>query len=183
MSTQSTVDGWNCLRGAADPAASNAAFMMQKLHETAETVHSDMRLTFALALYSGCDDTPLCVLSTEHRPPKEKQPPNQLITSEKSVQKCRCVLTVWHLFTVGRGTGRKKINLRQSPVMKRERGGSETEQGRVQGTGSAGPRQGPRVPSVVPCLHTEKFRTISQLPFQRPLKRDRFLPGYSPSVL
>lgn len=68
------------------------------------------------------------------------------------MQKCRCVLTVWHLFTVGRGTGRKKINLRQSPVMKRERGGSETEQGRVQGTGSAGPRQGPRVPSVVPLF-------------------------------
>lgn len=104
------------------------------------------------------------------------------------MQKCCCVLTVWHLFTVGRGTGRKKINLRQSPaVKKKEEGQRQTERKRggerVQGNSSAGPRQGPRVPPVVLCLHTEKFRTISQLPFQWPLKRDRFLPGYSPSVL
>lgn len=45
------------------------------------------------------------------------------------------------------------------------------------------PRRGPWVPPPsVLCLHTEKFRTISQLPFQWPLKRDRFLPGYSPSI-
>lgn len=37
------------------------------------------------------------------------------------MQKCCCVLTVWHLFTVGRGTGRKKINLRQSPAVKKKR--------------------------------------------------------------
>lgn len=46
--------------------------MMQKLHETAETVHSDMRLTSALALYAGCGDTLLCLSSTEHRPPTKK---------------------------------------------------------------------------------------------------------------
>lgn len=37
------------------------------------------------------------------------------------MQKCCCVLTVWHLFTVGRGAGRKKINLRQSPAVKKKK--------------------------------------------------------------
>lgn len=44
-----------------------------------------------------------------------------------------------------------------------------------------GPGRLPASP-VILCLHTQKFRTISQLPFQSPLKRDRFLPGYSPSI-
>lgn len=46
--------------------------------------------------------------------------------SENSVQKCSCVLTVWDLFTVGRGTDRKKINLRQEPAVKKG-GGAETD--------------------------------------------------------
>lgn len=102
--------------------------------------------------------------------------------SENSVQKCFCVLAVRHLFTAGRGTDRKKINLRQEPAVKKWRRGKDRQRERVQGNSSVGPRQGPWVPPVVLCLHTEKFRTISQLPFQWPLKRDRFLPGYSPSI-
>lgn len=58
----------------------------------------------------------------------------------------------------------------------------ERDRERVQGSSSVGPRQGPWVPPSVSCLHTEKFLPISQLSFQWPLKRDRFLPGYSPSI-
>lgn len=46
--------------------------------------------------------------------------------SENSVQKCSCVLAVWDLFTVGRGTDRKKINLRQEWAVK-NRGGAKTD--------------------------------------------------------
>lgn len=46
--------------------------------------------------------------------------------SESSVQKCSCVLAVWDLFTVGRGTDRKKINLRQEPTVKK-RGGAKID--------------------------------------------------------
>lgn len=54
------------------------------------------------------------------------------------MQKCCCVLTVWHLFTVGRGTDRKKINLRQSPAVKKKRGGSETDRKKERWRKSAG---------------------------------------------
>lgn len=56
--------------------ASDAAFTMQKLHQTAAAVHSGMPLTSALASYSGCDDAPPCVLSAEHRLPDKKKTPN-----------------------------------------------------------------------------------------------------------
>lgn len=97
--------------------------------------------------------------------------------SENSVQNCSCALAARHLFAVGRGTDRKKINLRQGWEWKKEEGQRRTER-----KSSVWPRQGPWVPPAVFCLHTEKFRTISQLSFQWPLKRDRFLPGYSPSI-
>lgn len=42
--------------------------------------------------------------------------------SENSVQKRSCVFAVWNLFTVGRGTDRKKINLRQEPAVKKRKG-------------------------------------------------------------
>lgn len=45
--------------------------------------------------------------------------------SENSVQKRSCVLAVWDLFTVGRGTDRKKINLRQEWAVKKG-GGAKT---------------------------------------------------------
>lgn len=44
------------------------------------------------------------------------------------------------------------------------------------------PSQHPPPPSQSLCLHTQKFRTISQLPIQWPVKGDRFLPGYSPAI-
>ena len=96
------------------------------------------------------------------------------------MQKCSHVLTVWDLFTVGKGMHRQKINLRQKHVVKK-RGGAKTDR-KSPGKQAVWPGRGPWVPPSVLCLHTEKFRTISQLLFQWPLKRDRFLPGYSPSI-
>lgn len=46
--------------------------------------------------------------------------------SENGVQKCSCVLAVWDVFTVGRGTDRKKIKLRQEHAVKKGRSGKET---------------------------------------------------------
>lgn len=45
---------------------------MQKLHQTAAAVHSDMRLTSALASYSGCRDA-LLALRTERSSPSPRQ--------------------------------------------------------------------------------------------------------------
>lgn len=103
-----------------------------------------------------------------------------------SVQTIFCALAVWDLFTVGRGTDRKKINLKQEPVVKKE-GGAKTDresgvENKSRETVQSDPGRVPGFPPVILCLHTVKFRTISQLPFQWPLKRDRFLPGYSPSI-
>lgn len=42
------------------------------------------------------------------------------------MQKSFCVLAVWDLFTVGRGTERKKINLKQKLVVKKG-GGAKTD--------------------------------------------------------
>lgn len=47
------------------------------------------------------------------------------------MQWCSCVLAVWDLFTVGKGTGRKKINLRQQwEVTKRGRAKTDGEKSR-----------------------------------------------------
>lgn len=45
------------------------------------------------------------------------------------------------------------------------------EQSRVQGTGSTKPRTGPRVPSVVPCLHTEKISYNFTAPLSAAIER------------
>lgn len=81
----------------------------------------------------------------------------------------------------GGGQAERKLIWDRAGSEKRRRG-RDGQRERVQGNSSVWPRQGPWVPPAVFCLHTEKFRTISQLPFQWPLKRDRFLPGYSPSI-
>lgn len=94
------------------------------------------------------------------------------------VQKCFSVLAVWDLFTVGRGTGRKKINLRQEVAVKGRGGAQWKREVEKESRERAEPGPG-RVPAspVILCLHTQKFRTISQLPFQPPLKKgtDSFL--------
>lgn len=77
--------------------------------------------------------------------------------SENSVQKRSCVLAVWDLFTVGRGTDRKKINLGQEWAVKERGGAKRGRKESVQGSSSVGPRQGPRVPPSVICLHTQKI--------------------------
>lgn len=79
---------------------------------------------------------------------------------------------MWDLFTVGRGTGRKKINLRQEVAVKGRGGAQGMREVEKECREAAEPGPG-RVPAspVILCLHTEKFRTISQLPFQPPLKR------------
>lgn len=104
------------------------------------------------------------------------------------MQKCCCALTVWHLFTVGRGAGRKKINLRQSPAVTKKRGGSETDREKERWRKSAG-KQFSRAqagsPSS-PCRPLFTHREISYnftAPLSVAIERDRFLPGYSPSVL
>lgn len=86
----------------------------------------------------------------------------------------------------GGGQTERKLIWDRSGQWKTEEGQRQTERKRdrkrVQGSSSVWPRQGPWVPPSVLCLHTAKFLTISQLSFQWPLKRDRFLPGYSPSI-
>lgn len=43
------------------------------------------------------------------------------------MQKSFCVLAVWDLFTVGRGTDRKKINLKQELVVEKGRRGKDRQ--------------------------------------------------------
>ncbi|KAI4830193.1 hypothetical protein KUCAC02_001843, partial [Chaenocephalus aceratus] len=64
---------------------------------------------------------------------------------------------LWDLFTVGRGTDRKKINLGQEWAVKERGGAKRGRKESVQGSSSVGPRQGPRVPPSVICLHTQKI--------------------------
>lgn len=70
------------------------------------------------------------------------------------------------------GGGRKKINLRQEVAVKGRGGaqGAREVEKECREAAELGPGRVPASP-VILCLHTEKFRTISQLPFQPPLKR------------
>lgn len=85
--------------------------------------------------------------------------------SDNSVQKCACVLAVRHLFTAGRGTDRKKINLRQGSAVKKWRRGKDRQRERVQGNSSVGPRQGPWVPPSSSVYTQRNFVQFHSSPF------------------
>lgn len=84
--------------------------------------------------------------------------------SENSVQKCSCVLAVWDLFTVGRGTDRKKINLRQERPLKKG-GGAKTdgEKREVEKESREAVQSGPgRVPGFPPQSPVYTQRNFGQ---------------------
>lgn len=101
------------------------------------------------------------------------------------MQNCSHVLTVWDLFTVGRGGQTDWKLIWDRSVLwkwKEEQRQIEGEQRKRPGKQRVWARRGLWVLPVLLCLHIEKFLTISQLCFSVAIERDRFLPGYSPSI-
>lgn len=91
-----------------------------------------------------------------------------------TMQKCSSVLAVWDLFTVGRGQAERKLIWGRSRQWKTKEGRRQTENGswrKNPGKQFSLAQAGSLVPPNILCLHTEKFQTISQLPFQPLLKR------------
>lgn len=84
---------------------------------------------------------------------------------ENSVQKCSCVLAVRHLFTVGRGTDRKKINLRQEPAVKKGGGARTDREKESRETVQSGPGWVPGFPPSSSVYTQRNFVQFHSSPF------------------